>query len=259
VTLAARQRATLGVVDHRPWALPTSPWVMGQTWEHLLFAHWPVQPEALRRVVPPALPLDLFDGRAWIGVTPFVVSGLHARGAPPLPGASRFGETNVRTYVRVGDRPGICFFSLDAASLLAVVAARAIYRLPYFPAAMRITTGDQVDYLTRRRSARRPAELSVRYAPAGPVGPAPAGSLEHWLTERYRLYTTGHGGRIVHADIHHPPWPLQPAGAEVRRMTMTRPLGIEVRGEPLLHYSERQDVLIWPPRAAGRVSSPGVG
>jgi uncharacterized protein len=210
-----------------------------------LFAHWPLPVEALRPAVPAALPVDTFDDRAWLGITPFEVIGLRALGTPPVPGLSRFAEINVRTYTTIGRRPGIYFFSLDAASALAVVGARATYRLPYHRAEMAIErTGEEIRYSTRR--AEPEVELVASYRPDGPVFHAQPGTLEYFLTERYCLYVVdGHHG-IRRAEIHHPPWPLQPAVAEIERNTMTAPLGIEPPGHPLLHFAARQDVLIWP-------------
>jgi uncharacterized protein len=223
-------------------------WVQRQTWNDLLFLHWPVPAAALRRAVPEALAIEEHDGTAWLGITPFEVSGARPRGLPPLPWLSRFPETNVRTYVRPpGGRPGIWFLSLDAARLAAVLGARASYRLPYFHAAMSVQRrGGEIVYRTRRRSGD--AALALRYGPAGPVFHAAAGTLEHFLAERYRLYAVGRRGRLLHADIAHPPWPLQPARAVVEENTMAAPWGIELPGAPLVHYAARQDVGIGPPR-----------
>src|SRR5215218_1255947 len=116
---------------HRPWPLPARSWIMAQTWTDLLFAHWSVEPQALRDVVPPQLPLDTFDGKAYVGVTPFGVRNMRLRLSPAVPLLSAFAEINVRTYVTVDAKPGIYFFSLDAASRLAVATARRAYRLPY--------------------------------------------------------------------------------------------------------------------------------
>jgi uncharacterized protein len=240
---AARQEAGLRVREHRPWPLPPGPWIMGQSWTTLLFAHWRVDAAALRAHVPPPLVLDTFDGEAWLGVTPFEVRGLRMRMTPPLPRVSRFPELNVRTYVTLRERPGIWFFSLDAASRAAVAAARATYRLPYVHARMRIgTDGDRIAY----DSARGEAAFTGRYRPTGAVGLPQPGTLEHWLTERYCLYAV-HDGRVLRAEIHHPPWPLQPAEAEIERNTMTAPLGLGLAGEPLMHFAARQDVVIWAP------------
>jgi uncharacterized protein len=207
--------------------------------------------EALRRAVPAELPLDAFDGRAWLGITPFEVSGLRTIGTPPVPVLSRFPETNVRTYTTVDGKPGIHFFSLDAASLAAVAGARLTYRLPYFRARMTIhRTGGEIRYRTRRLGGR--AELIASYRADGPPLPPRPGTLEHFLTERYCLYTVDARGRVARAEIHHPPWPLQPAVAEIERNTMTAPLGLALPGEPLLHVAARQDVLIWAPARLGR-------
>jgi uncharacterized protein len=244
----AAQRRGLGVRDHRPWPLPNGPWIQGQTWLDLLFAHWSLPAEALRPAVPVELPVDTFDGRAWLSITPFEVMGVRVQGMPPVPGLSRFPETNVRTYTTVEGKPGIYFLSLDAASWLAVAGARRTYRLPYHRADMAIKrAGEEIDYRSRR--AEPQAELVARYRPDGAVLNAQPGTLEYFLTERYCLYVLDERHRILRADIRHAPWPLQPAVAELERNTMTAPYGIELDGEPLLHFSRRQDVVIWPLRA----------
>lgn len=248
---AAAQVRSLGCTHHRPWPLPTSAWLQGQTWRDLLFAHWPVPAEILREVVPPILPVDTFDGTAWIGITPFEVTGLRLRGTPPAPGLSRFAETNVRTYTTVGGAPGIHFLSLDAASTLAVAAARLTYRLPYRRARMSIERAEgEIHYRTQRLGSD--ARLEVRYGPTRRLPDAAPGTLEHFLTERYRLYTVDQRGAVYSADIHHAPWPLHAATAEFTVNTMTQPSGIKLPlREPVLHYSPRQDVLIWPLRRMG--------
>jgi uncharacterized protein len=244
----AAQAATLGETTHRPWPVPDSPWVMGQTWEHLLFAHWPVEPEVLRAVMPPQLAPDVHDGSAWLGVTPFLVRGARLRGTLPWPFVGRFLEVNVRTYTTVDGKPGIFFLSLDAASRLAVAGARRAYRLPYFRARMAATrSGDSIAYRSARVSSDGPpATLALSYEPTGPATSAKPGTLDHFLTERYCLYTLDEAGRVLRADIHHPPWPLQPAQAAFTENTMPQPYGIELpQVDPLLHYSARQDVVIW--------------
>jgi uncharacterized protein YqjF (DUF2071 family) len=236
--------------DHRPWPLPRGPWIMRQTWHDLLFAHWPLPPGLLRSLVPPSLPLDTFDGTAWLGVVPFHMSGVTPRGVPAFPVLSAFPELNVRTYVTMDDMPGVLFFSLDAASRLAVEAARLTYRLPYFHAAMSAAAdGDGIRYASRRLDRRgAPAELRARYAPVGPVSRSAAGSLDHFLTERYCLYAPTPEGRLYRAEIHHAPWPLQRAEASLEVNTMAAAQGIELPAvAPLLHFGRRLDVFVWPP------------
>jgi uncharacterized protein len=248
VSGAFRQRQVLGETTHRPWPLPARPWAMGQIWCDLLFAHWRVEPEELERVVPAGLPLDTCDGSAWLGITPFFVRGLRLQGTPPVPALSSFPELNVRTYVTLEGKPGIYFLSLDADSCAAVQAARRAYRLPYFRARIEAgRKGDTIAYELTRTSADGPgARFRARYGPLGEPLPLRPGSLERWLTERYCLYTFDDQMRIQRGEIHHPPWPLRSAWAEIDLNSMAMPFGIAIEGEPLLHFSARQDVALWP-------------
>jgi uncharacterized protein YqjF (DUF2071 family) len=234
---ATRQRTGLGARDHRPFPPPRAPWIMGQSWRRLLFAHWPVAAERLRALLPDAVALDLFDGQAWLGVTPFEMEGVRPRGLPPAPLVSRFPELNVRTYVVRDGRPGIHFFSLDTSNRPTVGGARSLYRLPYFHARMAIRAREGwIEYAHRRTPE---VAFVARYRPTGPAAYAAPGSLEHWLTERYCAYTVS--GRI---DIHHPPWELQPAEARIATNSVA-PLALA--GEPHLMYAARQDIVVWPP------------
>jgi uncharacterized protein len=242
-----RMHRLLKLVNHRPWPLPSGPWIMKQVWHDLLFAHWPISADIIRPLVPRQLALDIFDDRCWVGVVPFWMSGVRVRGIPALPGLSRFPELNVRTYVSLGSKPGVYFFSLDAANLPAVWAARRFYRLPYFYASMSSVEADgEIHYSSRRKE--NPAQLRARYEPTSQIRSPAKGSFEYWLTERYCLYTV-HNGQVYRGEIHHPPWPLQDATAEFEVNTMAAPAGIELpKMAPVLHFSRRQDVLIWPLR-----------
>jgi uncharacterized protein YqjF (DUF2071 family) len=222
--------------------VPEDPWTSAQTWVDLAFLHWRVDDAALRRLVPDSVELHTFDGTAWIGVVPFLLTGLRVRGLPPIPGLSTFPELNVRTYVIRDDKPGIWFFSLDAASTWFVEAAKKLYRLPYNRARMRCErTGDHVEY----DSSRAGASFAARYRGEGDLFHARPGSLEHYLTERYCLYTED-GGRAYRADIHHPPWDLQRGQATVVENTMS-PLPL-LDEEPHVLFAPRQDVVVWPLR-----------
>jgi uncharacterized protein YqjF (DUF2071 family) len=249
-----RARARVSVpfpAEHRPWPLPRGPWVMVQRWHELLFAHWSLPAAELRRLVPSSLPLDLYRGQAWIGVVPFRMSNVTARGLPPVPWLSAFPELNLRTYVTLDGRPGVFFFSLDAGNPVAAASARTLH-LPYYYARMSLRReGDWIEYATRRLPpGPRPAELRARYRPIGPVYNAMPGSLAYFLAERYCLYAVDRRQRITRVEIHHPPWPLQDAEAEVELNTMTAPLGLRLPDTgPLLHYAARQDMVAWPPEA----------
>jgi uncharacterized protein YqjF (DUF2071 family) len=240
--------AILHDTAHRPWPVPDSPWVMTQTWHDLLFAHWPVNPQHHQAKVPAAFPIDLFEGTAWIGIVPFRMTNVAPRGVPSMPWISEFPEVNVRTYVRVGQRPGIFFFSLDAGSSVAVHAARTLLNLPYYSAAMTVmAVSAAVDYHSQRTDDPS-AMLAARYGPTGPPSFAAAGSLEYFLTERYCLYNLDHVGRPYRLEIHHPPWPLQSAQAQFRCNTMAEVNGLSLPDAlPLLHFARRQDMVAWVP------------
>jgi uncharacterized protein YqjF (DUF2071 family) len=224
--------------------------VMRQDWHHLLFLHWSVPPERLRPMLPPGLELDLFEGKAYVGLTPFTMTGVRPVGTPPIPFVSRFHETNLRTYVHAGGRdPGVWFFSLDAAGALAVAAARALLGLPYCYARIDMAVerdGPAIDYRLRRRwPGPGPASLDVRYAPRGPVSPAAPGSLEYFLAERYVLYKASRG-RLYRGRIHHAPWPLQEADVPRLRETLLAAAGIDRPDEPpLAHYGREVNVEIF--------------
>jgi uncharacterized protein YqjF (DUF2071 family) len=217
---------------------------MGQTWEDMLFANWRVPVAELREHVPPELEIETHDNTGWLGITPFRLTGLRARGLLPVPGLSTFLELNVRTYVSVGgEKPGVWFLSLDASSRLAVEVARRAYKLPYFHARMSATRrGEWIDY----ECARTPAAgrvFSGSYRPSGPVFHAEPGSLEWFLTERYCLYTTNRRGALYRAEAHHGLWPLQPVEAEIGLASISP---LELSGDPVCHFSKRQDAVLWP-------------
>jgi uncharacterized protein YqjF (DUF2071 family) len=240
-------RSILDQTAHRPWQMPERPWVMTQTWHHLLFAHWAIDPIQLRRRIPAALELDLFDGRAWIGIVPFYMTNVAPRAVPSLPWLSEFAELNVRTYVRVGHRPGVFFFSLDAASVVAVRAARSLFNLPYHVARMTVSAKDHaIDYWSERKQ-QSSAVFRASYEPAGPAFIPAEGSLEYFLTERYCLYHHTRAGVPYRLDIHHPPWRLQSARADILENTMATVSGLALEGRPLLHFAPRQDMIGWMP------------
>jgi len=203
----------------------------------------------MRSLVPSKLTLDTFDGECWIGIAPFRMSGIRARGSPPIPGLSSFPELNVRTYVTYGGKAGVYFFSLDAASLPAVWAARRFYHLPYFHAAMTAQAyEDGIRYSSHRYHSA--AEFRARYRPTGEVRTAAQGTIDHWFTERYCLYAV-HRDQVFRGEIHHQPWPLQPAEAEFEINTMAAAANISLPViAPLFLFARELEVLIWPLRRA---------
>ncbi len=240
---------------YRPYPAPTTPFVMRQEWHELLFMHWRVPYDALRHVVPSALPLDTFDGDAWIGIVPFEMRNVRLRLLPAVPRLSFFPELNVRTYGTLDERPGVYFFSLDAANPMAVELARAFFHLPYFNATMHCVADDKtVHYASTRTDARgAPAYFRARYRPTSVTFVPEKDTLGYFLTARYCLYTTDSHGNVLRAEIDHPPWQVQHAECEIETNTMTEQIGIKLNGAPHLLFAKKMVMVNWLPekRAEG--------
>lgn len=240
----------------RPARCPDGRPVMYQKWRSLLFLHWAFPPEVVRPLIPAALDLDLFDGRAYVGLVPFTMRDVRPAGLPSVPGLSNFHETNVRTYVHSRGRdPGVWFFSLDAANPVAVVLARSLFHLAYHNARMALKTVLDTDRgqttltytSTRLWPGPVPASshITVRL-PSDEPAPVADGTLDHFLIERYILYTT-YRGCTIRGQVHHTPYPIQTPDlmtcdeSLVAAVGLTRPDTL-----PLVHYSAGVDVKIFP-------------
>ncbi|QSO50688.1 DUF2071 domain-containing protein [Alicyclobacillus curvatus] len=277
----------LQITSHRPYPLPSGPWVMRQTWNRLLFAHWPLPPGLLEPLIPQGLKLDTFDNKAYVSVLPFEMTNVRMRLLPAIPGASQMQQINIRTYVLRDNKPGVYFLALDTNHLPTVWLTRLMLGLPYHHAQMNVKSrfvgsGREIEFSSQRLDAtgrgktdmhagstpslplqnadsrsrltslqtpRRGGTLQVSYQPSSDIWHAKPGSLDHWLTERYCLYTVN-AGKLLRVDIHHQPWPLQFAKARFRQQTLLTPLkgkiGFELPLEaPILHYAHRIDALLW--------------
>ncbi|MFB1082667.1 YqjF family protein [Jeotgalibacillus sp. JSM ZJ347] len=226
---------------------------MGQTWNDLLFAHYPVDTHELRQLLPDCLQIDTYQGQAWVSVVPFEMSDIHFRGLSAIKYKKRFSELNVRTYVTFNGEPGIYFFSLDANSPLAVQLANLSYALPYLHADMEVSsTGDRIHFKSSRKDRRaEPGEFDGLYAPSGEPFQTEKGSLSHWLTERYALFTVKRN-KVLKGAIFHEQWTLQEAEAAFRINDVAESAGITLPSEPaLLHFAKRLKVRVWPPEQIG--------
>jgi len=238
----------LAATSHRPWPLPNTHWTMTQRWNDLLFAHWPVPAAQITPLLPANLTADTFDGSAWVGIVPFWMDQIRMHRLPAIPGANRFPELNLRTYVREphSNLGGVYFFSLDAGNPLAVAMARIFFKLPYYWSKMRIDHCDNREfcYSSQRRFAKTPAKFRARYRSLGQASDKQG--LEQFLTDRYALYTADPSGALFKGNIHHLPWPLERAEAEFELNDLPAAHGIHLPDTPpLLHYSRELVVYIW--------------
>jgi uncharacterized protein YqjF (DUF2071 family) len=236
-------------VSHRPWPLPARRWAWRQNWIDLLFAHYPVAASELRRLVPDGLNIQEFDGTSWIGVVPFRMTGVMRRPFPDLPWVSAFRELNVRLYVERDGKPGVWFLSLDATNAMAVWAARRFFHLPYHQARIEFSRKhDAFHYHSQRAVNAGDPHVTLRavYRPTSPVRESKPGTLESFLTERYCLYSKSPDGRLFRSQVHHAPWPLQDAEAELDPAQLLKPHGLDVGNtRPVLHFSRGVDVVVW--------------
>lgn len=230
---------------------------MVQGWRSVSFLHWTCPPAAVRRLLPRGLELDTYDGQAWVGLIPLLMDDVRPLGVPAAPWLSRFPETNVRTYVRGPDgKPSIWFFSLDAARFPAVATARVGYGLRYFWSSMSVTGADEFttdestkDDVLRYRSRRRWPGPAGAYGHADlelgdPLPEAAPGSLDDFLTARYRLYSTW-AGKLIAADAWHRPWPLREARLLGVRQNLISAAGLPApSGPPLVHHSPGVQALV---------------
>ncbi|ALC88837.1 hypothetical protein AM500_02755 [Bacillus sp. FJAT-18017] len=240
----------LKVTSHRPFPLPDLPWMMTQTWENLLFMHWPVDTSAIRALVPAELELDTWEGQAWLTISPFQVKHQRFRIMPEIPLLNEYLELNVRTYVKRGGKHGVYFFSLDANLAPAVLAANGLLALPYKHAEMEFKrAGEDAEgetgflFTNKRISAENGfGKYQAAYRPESAPFVCKPGSLEHWLVERYCLFTT-RDGKVLRGDIHHLPWDVGEAWAAVSVNTMSP---VSLYGDPILQYCESKKVLMFP-------------
>lgn len=238
-----------------PTREPDQPVVLHQNWHHLLFLHWEVPVSEIQSLLPLRLTADTFEGKAYVGLVPFTITGVRATLTPPLPWISAFHEINVRTYVHLNGRdPGVWFFSLDAASPLAVAAARAMYKLAYYAADIDFNEGEGaypvLDFHSRRTDERgtTPADAHVRYrAIEGPATAAAPGTLEHFLVERYILYAEDERRELHRARVHHQPYPVQKAEVLALDETLIWASGIKRAEQPAYrHYAREVNVKVYP-------------
>jgi uncharacterized protein YqjF (DUF2071 family) len=235
-----------------PSRRPAGHALMYQKWRLLLFLHWTFPPDAIRAQLPPGLELDTFGGRAYVGLVPFTMREVRPAGVPAVPWLSYFHETNVRTYVHLcGRDPGVWFFSLDAANPVAVALARAWFHLPYHHARMSLERdgAGAIRYTSRRLwPGPLPARSALGCVPEGTPSASLPGTLDHFLLERYLLYTTRSKG-LYCGQVHHTPYPAQSAKVIECEETLLAAAGLERPGHlPLVHYSEGVDVEIFPLR-----------
>jgi uncharacterized protein YqjF (DUF2071 family) len=232
-------------------ARPEGSPVMHQRWENLLFLHWAIDPVLLRPLLPNALDIDLFDGKAWIGITPFHLENVRLAMLPAFPGFSSFDELNVRTYVLHKGTPGVWFFSLDASKLMPMVAARIFFMLPYYKASGELKKEQNRLEFHLKRTGPPSAAFHARWQSGPRLRDPDVHSLAFFLVERYCLFSVD-GRRLYQTRIYHHPWILDEAFVDDHSSTMLSALGLpEPVADPLVHCCNELDCDFWAPAEIG--------
>jgi uncharacterized protein YqjF (DUF2071 family) len=210
------------------------------TWRDGLFVHWPVDPDVVADTLPERLSVATYNGDAYLGVVPFLMSDIRPRGSPI---GRSFPELNLRTYVDGPNGRGVYFYNLDASDPVGVAVARRVFALPYYRARMRVDRdGDRISFASDRTHRGVPsAGFDATYEPVGEAFTPEPGSCEAFLLENYRFYAAGRG--LYRGEIAHEPWTLRPATVDIRTNTLFEANGFDrPERDRLVHYAEPIDV-----------------
>jgi len=222
---------------HRPWPMPPGTWKFYQEWNRVVFLHWRVSIDALRKSIPQQLEIDTIDGHAWVSLVAFTMEKIRPRHIPPFPPISNFHEINIRTYVKYNNKAGVYFLSIEGGKLFSCFLARQISGLPYrFSNITR--RGNQ--YLSKNNTYRD--ELLLQYS-VGEKTTEPS-ATDKWLTERYALFHNT-DNKIVTYELHHLPWEIHELSIEKAAISYPRFKHMIGNTPDVAHYSDGVKVLAW--------------
>ncbi|MEA0555593.1 DUF2071 domain-containing protein [Lysinibacillus irui] len=216
-------------------------WMMTQTWQDVLFLHWPISPQELQKYIPNELQLDLFEENAWLSAVLFKVHRHRLRFLPPIPGMNNYLQLNVRTYVKYNGRKGIYFFHLDVTNYL-LSKVTAIGSLPYRYSQL---VGKQIDHHFSYTSHYKACDerLKVTFT----LGDHTATNFDHWIVERYHSWSK-YNNKLLRIDIHHSPWELQRARVTIQSNSLASFMKKTFQHmEPIAHYAKNKVARVFPP------------
>lgn len=202
-------------------------------WMDLLFIHWEVDPILIQKYLPDGVKVDTFEGKGYLGIVPFVMNKLTFSQIPFL--FTPFPEINVRTYIKVGDVPGIYILHVTLNSKLGLILSKG-YEIEYNLEKLMISRIEQDITITSNK-------FNCICTPGSEHFFARKGSLEYWLTERYRLYLVKKDGNILYEDISHEQWTLQEASISLKKNSLFDQLPFPMpSSEPHVLYSKGMSV-----------------
>jgi len=224
------------------------PWIAQQVWKDVLFLHWPIPNDLIQPEIPAPFKVDTYGGKCWISIVLFQALHSRPRGIPIFLSQPDLLQVNIRTYVQLNGVPGVYFLSLDTNSKSTVRGARSLFNLPYRQAHMSFKQDDhgmQFESKTTNQSAEFGC-FKARYTPTSIQVDQQTGSLAHFLTERYYLWTIKNK-KVLRGSISHQPWDL--VGAESQFNVKQRPSFLaaeELYERPIAHYAQSMHAYMHP-------------
>ncbi len=222
---------------HRPWRIPDEKWKFYQEWNKVVFLHWQVDYDELKKFVPDELEIDLFDGKPWISLVAFTMEEVRPKKLPAFKPISNFDEINIRTYIKSNNKTGVYFLSIEAGKVVSCLLAKKMSGLPY-----RYSEMNRTDNQYHSKNLEFEDSFEIQYSIENELKNKTA--LCKWLTERYALFQDT-GNSINEFEIHHPEWPVQEIKIDKLAVNYPRFKNL-INGNPdKVHYSKGVQVVTW--------------
>ena len=230
-------REILNTTQHRPFNLPPESWKYYQEWNNVIFLHWQVELDELKKYVPKELTIDLFNGSPWVSVVAFTMEKVRLKYLPSFPPISNFDEINIRTYVTSGNKSGVYFLSIEGGTNISCKIAKGISSLPY-----RFSTMKRTDTLYQSNNLEYNEKLEIEYN----IGEKIKSKLplDKWLTERYALFQDTKAC-MNEFEIHHEEWPLHEIELSKLEFRYPRFKNLIKRLPDKVQYSKGVKVIAW--------------
>lgn len=223
--------------EHRPWELPNEKWKFYQEWNNAIFLHFKVNLEELKKHVPKELEIDLFQGESWVSVVAFTMEKIRPKNIPAFSPISNFHEINIRTYVKMNNKTGVYFLSIEGGTKLSCKIAKFISDLPY-----RYSTIERTSKLYSSSNLDFKDELCFEFEIGKQI--ELKSELDNWLTERYALFQET-DNYINEYEIHHLPWVVKDVEVKSLKCFYLRFKNLLNNKPDKIQYSKGVQVIAW--------------
>jgi len=227
----------LNITEHRPWDMPNSPWKFYQEWNNVIFLHWKVDINELKKMVPKEIEIDLFEGTPWVSVVAFTMEKMRPKNLISFPPISNFDEINIRTYVKYKGKSGVYFLNIEGGTRVSCKLAKGISELPYEYSKMTRETD-----LFHSVNTKRKDEFLIKYKIDENL--ILKEDIDKWLTERYALFQETKNS-INSFEIHHIEWPINSIKFDQLELNYPKFKNLINNKPDKYHYSTGVEVIAW--------------